>query len=77
MAKKRKGKKKGKAKGPPPPRVVYLAGGNELESLPGNAIKTAKYNIITFVPIFLWEMFSRVAYLYFLAQVMAHMHIAS
>ena len=34
-----------------------------------NSIKTAKYNVITFVPIFLVEMFSRVAYLYFLAQV--------
>lgn len=29
---------------------------------------TAKYNIITFLPIFLFEMFSRVAYLYFLLQ---------
>ena len=34
-----------------------------------NSIKTAKYNVITFVPTFLVEMFSRVAYLYFLAQV--------
>eukprot|EP00210_Caulerpa_lentillifera_P001750 g1680.t1 len=33
-----------------------------------NAISTSKYNIITFLPIFLFEMFSRVAYLYFLAQ---------
>ena len=35
-----------------------------------NSVKTAKYNIITFLPIFLVEMFSRVAYLYFLAQVL-------
>jgi hypothetical protein len=48
---------------------VYLNGGNELEGLPGNSVKTAKYNIATFLPIFLFEMFSRVAYLYFLAQV--------
>lgn len=35
----------------------------------GNSITTSKYNIVTFLPIFLFEMFSRVAYLYFLAQV--------
>ncbi len=34
-----------------------------------NGVKTAKYNVITFLPIFLFEMFSRVAYLYFLLQV--------
>jgi len=34
----------------------------------GNSITTSKYNIVTFIPIFLFEMFSRVAYLYFLAQ---------
>ena len=33
-----------------------------------NTIKTAKYNVATFLPIFLFEMFSRVAYLYFLLQ---------
>ncbi|KAK9806980.1 hypothetical protein WJX72_009386 [[Myrmecia] bisecta] len=33
-----------------------------------NHIKTAKYNVVTFLPIFLFTMFSRVAYLYFLAQ---------
>lgn len=33
-----------------------------------NRVVTSKYNIITFVPIFLFEMFSRVAYLYFLIQ---------
>lgn len=32
---------------------------------------TSKYNIVTFLPIFLLEMFSRVAYLYFLLQVKA------
>ena len=34
----------------------------------GNAITTSKYNILTFLPIFLFVMFSRVAYLYFLLQ---------
>ena len=34
-----------------------------------NSIKTAKYNVATFLPIFLFEMFSRAAYLYFLLQV--------
>lgn len=67
--KKGRGKRKGKGKGPPGPRIVCLNGGNELEGLPGNSIKTAKYNVITFLPIFVVEMFSRVAYLYFLAQV--------
>ena len=33
-----------------------------------NGIKTAKYNVVTFVPIFLFEIFSRAAYLYFLLQ---------
>eukprot|EP00210_Caulerpa_lentillifera_P006951 g6646.t1 len=33
-----------------------------------NSISTSKYNLVTFLPIFLFEMFSRVAYLYFLAQ---------
>lgn len=38
---------------------------------PGNSVRTSKYNIITFLPIFLLTMFSRVAYLYFAAQVRA------
>lgn len=33
-----------------------------------NAVITAKYNVLTFLPIFLFKMFSRVAYLYFLFQ---------
>lgn len=36
---------------------------------PSNRVVTSKYNPITFLPIFLFEMFSRVAYLYFLLQV--------
>lgn len=53
-------------------RTVNLAGGVPADKIAGfakNSIKTAKYNLITFLPIFLFEMFSRAAYLYFLAQV--------
>ena len=53
-------------------RTVNLAGGQPADKTAGflgNTIKTAKYNLITFFPIFLFEMFSRAAYLYFLAQV--------
>ena len=42
---------------PPPPNYVQT-----------NKVVTSKYNIVTFLPIFLFEMFSRVAYLYFLIQ---------
>lgn len=52
------------------PRVVTL---NDPDADPvktaNNSISTSKYNPITFLPYFLWEMFSRVAYLYFLVQV--------
>lgn len=42
-----------------------------LAKLEGNAVSTAKYDryFITFIPKFLFEMFSRVAYVYFLFQV--------
>jgi phospholipid-transporting ATPase len=33
-----------------------------------NRVTTSKYNVATFLPIFLFEMFTRVAYLYFLIQ---------
>ena len=33
-----------------------------------NRVVTSKYNIVTFLPIFLFEIFNRVAYLYFLIQ---------
>ncbi len=62
-----------KAAVPSDSRTVNLAGGVPAEKTLGfatNNIKTAKYNLITFFPIFLFEMFSRAAYLYFLAQVM-------
>lgn len=50
-------------------RRIRLGPGSTNEGFAGNSIRTAKYNIITFLPIFLWTMFKRVAYLYFLAQV--------
>ena len=56
----------------PPPgqsRLVTLDGGNLQEGFRHNGIKTSKYNPVTFFPIFLFEMFSRAAYLYFLIQV--------
>ena len=53
------------------PRRVRLGPGGANEGHAGNSIRTAKYNVATFVPIFLWTMFSRVAYLYFLCQVSA------
>ena len=52
-------------------RTVPLEGGHPAEGFAANDIKTAKYNVATFVPIFFWEMFSRVAYLYFLLQARA------
>ena len=61
---------KGKGKGQAGPRAIKISRGNEKSGHVPNSIKTAKYNLITFVPIFLWEMFSRMAYLYFLAQVL-------
>jgi Phospholipid-translocating ATPase N-terminal len=47
---------------------VELNGGKPNEGFPANSISTSKYNPVTFLPIFLFEMFSRVAYLYFLIQ---------
>ena len=38
------------------------------EGYKGNSIRTSKYNIVTFLPFFLYAMFSRIAYLYFLCQ---------
>ena len=52
-------------------RVVHLNDGQPAGEFVGNGIKTAKYNILTFLPLFLWEMFSRAAYAYFLIQARA------
>lgn len=55
-------------------RVIYMdpaaqaAAGRSFES---NRVVTSKYNYFTFLPRFLFEMFSRVAYLYFLLQARA------
>ena len=38
------------------------------EGYKGNSIRTSKYNLVTFLPFFLYAMFSRIAYLYFLCQ---------
>ena len=45
-----------------------MDGGRAQEGFKHNSIKTSKYNPVTFLPIFLFEMFSRAAYLYFLIQ---------
>ena len=49
-------------------RVVHLNDGQPGGEFVGNGIRTAKYNVLTFAPLFLWEMFSRAAYFYFLIQ---------
>lgn len=52
-------------------RVVYIDQAQQRETgraFESNRVVTSKYNFITFLPIFLFEMFSRVAYLYFLLQ---------
>ena len=50
-------------------RTVMLEGSRPTPGFAHNGIKTSKYNPVTFFPIFLFEMFSRAAYLYFLIQV--------
>lgn len=52
-------------------RVVHLNDGQPAGEFVGNGIRTAKYNFLTFLPLFLWEMFSRAAYFYFLIQARA------
>lgn len=52
-------------------RIIYSGPGQQAAPGPefeSNKVVTSKYNIVTFLPIFLFEMFSRVAYLYFLLQ---------
>ena len=52
-------------------RRIRLGPGALNEGYVGNSIRTAKYNIITFLPFFLWTMIKRVAYLYFFFQASA------
>ena len=49
-------------------RRIRLGPGAVNEGYVGNSIRTAKYNILTFLPMFLWTMIKRVAYLYFFFQ---------
>ncbi len=60
-----------KGKGEKKTRVVHMNDGQATGDFVGNGIRTAKYNVLTFAPIFLWEMFSRAAYFYFLIQARA------
>ena len=58
-------------------RRIRLGPGAVNEGYVGNSIRTAKYNIITFVPLFLWTMIKRVAYVYFFFQASVAGHCAS
>jgi len=49
-------------------REVLLNAGLQRRAFCENATSSAKYNALTFLPRFLFEIFSRVAYLYFLVQ---------
>mmetsp|Transcript_8499 Transcript_8499/g.24371 ORF Transcript_8499/g.24371 Transcript_8499/m.24371 type:complete len:1512 (+) Transcript_8499:120-4655(+) len=55
-------------------RIVHMNSGDDPEfqearkEFASNRVKTAKYNPISFFPLFLFEMFSRAAYFYFLCQ---------
>uniref|UniRef100_A0A3B3SPU9 P-type ATPase N-terminal domain-containing protein n=1 Tax=Paramormyrops kingsleyae TaxID=1676925 RepID=A0A3B3SPU9_9TELE len=46
--------------------LEQISEGEEPEVPPGNAIKTYKYNVFTFIPFNLYEQFKRAANLYFL-----------
>lgn len=54
-------------------RTVLLNGEKQPQTYVLNEIRTSKYGLVNFLPVFLFTMFRRVAYLYFLAQV----HFAS
>lgn len=45
--------------------------------LQGNAIKTYKYNVLTFLPLNLYEQFKRAANLYFLALLILQVRLSS
>ena len=61
----------GKTRPPSEPRVVSVGDREESHSLnrkaTDNAIHTSKYNVLTFLPLNLWEQFHRPANVYFLA----------
>ena len=66
-----KGKKRrgsASSSSPPANRRVRIGPGALNPLAAGNAVRTAKYNPVTFLPLFLFSMFSRAAYLYFLSQ---------
>ena len=49
-------------------REVLMNSGPQRRAFCDNVVSSAKYNALTFLPRFLFEIFSRVAYLYFLVQ---------
>jgi len=49
-------------------REVFVNAGPQRQAFVGNGIRSAKYSLLSFVPRFLLEVFSRVAYLYFAIQ---------
>lgn len=49
-------------------RTIALDQGKQQPGHVNNHVVTAKYNVVTFLPKFLFEVFSRVAYMYFLVQ---------
>ncbi len=49
-------------------RTIALDQGKQQPGHVNNHVVTAKYNVFTFLPKFLFEVFSRVAYMYFLVQ---------
>ena len=53
----------------PDARTIPLNAERNPKGFVNNEIHTAKFGIVNFLPIFLFIMFRRVAYLYFLAQV--------
>ena len=51
------------------PAASWAQGSAAVGPNAGAQVVTSKYNVVTFLPYFLFEMFSRAAYLYFLLQV--------
>ena len=53
----------------PDARTIQLNEDRNPKGFVNNEIHTAKFGLVNFLPVFLFIMFRRVAYLYFLAQV--------